>query len=363
MRKVVLFFCLSLFLSFTTAQTTITVMDSVIFYDGYAKLVVDTMLPKNILKHRNDLFARKLTAAELASIGTSLRMRVVFKALCDNYDRIASVNLALVPKGQNAYNPDSVQRMELGRFITPFMSKNIQPDTVSYAFNIDNIAELFKDKKLSKTYDFWMELYVFGVPYAAQKEVSGCSDRNDVFCGKLELTTNRPSHSQHSNILIPLLFNHGLNNYELGATDTIGLTTKQITFDVPYHLKDATLFLITSNHGSNEGGEEYIRRNHLVYVDGMLRLTFKPGRMSCEPFRRYNTQRNGIYGKSPKSDAEWQSFSNWCPGDVIDTRRIDLGPVSAGKHTFMIQVPSAVFEGEKGTIPLSLYLQGKRTKR
>jgi len=363
MRKVVLFLCFTLFLGFSTAQTTITVMDSVVFYDGYAKLVVDTMLPKNILKHRNDLFARKLTAAELASIGTSLQMHVVFKALCDNYDRIASVNLALVPKGQKAYNPDSVQRIELGRFITPFMSKNIQPDTVSYAFNIDNIAELFKDKKLTKTYDFWMELYVFGVPYAAQKEVAGCSDRNDVFCGKLELTTNKSAPSQQMNLLLPLFFNHGLNNYEAGATDTIGLTTKQITFDVPQNLKDAAFYLITSNHGSNQGGEEYIRREHLVYVDGMLRLTYIPGRVSCEPFRKYNTQRNGIYGKSPKSDAEWQSFSNWCPGDVIDTRRIDLGSVSAGKHTFLIKVPTAVFEGKQGVIPLSLYLQGKRSKR
>lgn len=359
-RILVLLLCILLFSNSTVAQTTITVMDSVIFYDGYAKTLLVPAPSKGVLRHRNDLNARKLTSSELASIGNRLQMRVVFKALCDNYDRIASVSMAMVPSGSKSYNPDSVQHIEIGRFITPFMSKNVQPDTVSYAFNIDNIASLLKDTELSRVYDFWMELSVFGVPYAAQKEVAGCSERNDVFCGKLELTTNEPAPAQHSTILMPLLYNHPLNNYVEGATDTIGLTTKCIVFTVPFNLKDAALFLITSNHGSNEGGEEYIRRDHFVFFDGLLKCTYKPGRQSCEPFRKNNTQSNGIYGKTPKSDAEWQSFSNWCPGDVIDTHRIDLGFVSAGNHRFLIQVPSAEFVGKQGNIPVSLYLQGKK---
>jgi hypothetical protein len=57
---------------------------------------------------------------------------------------------------------------------------------------------------------------------------------------------------------------------------------------------------------------------------------------------------------------EWQSFSNWCPGDVIDIRRIDLGAVSAGEHKFMITVPNAVFANREGNFPLSVYLHGKK---
>jgi hypothetical protein len=90
----------------------------------------------------------------------------------------------------------------------------------------------------------------------------------------------------------------------------------------------------------------------------VLKLTYKPGRLTCEPFRIYNTQANGIYGLTPRTPSQWQSFSNWCPGDVIDIRRINLGPVTAGSHTFMIRVPTAVFVGAQGNFPLSLYLHG-----
>jgi hypothetical protein len=44
---------------------------------------------------------------------------------------------------------------------------------------------------------------------------------------------------------------------------------------------------------------------------------------------------------------------------VIDTRVIPLGPISAGPHEFVIDVPDAVFVGGQGDIPFSLYLQAR----
>lgn len=286
-------------------------------------------------------------------------MRVVIGALCDNYDRIGNVNMALVPPGAETYDPATVEHIELGRFITPFMNKNIQPDSVPYLFNVDNVALLLKDSELTSSYDIWIELAVFGVPYAANTQVSGCAGRNDVFTGKLTFQTNDPVPEDDTNVLIPLFFNSTMNNYQVGATDTLGQTTRSITFNVAEDLTDAAFFLITSNHGANTGGEEYNRRFHYAYYDGNLALTYKPGRLTCEPFRQYNTQGNGIYGASPRTPAQWQSFSNWCPGDVIDIRRIDLGPVTAGEHTFLLRVPTAVFANGEGYFPLSLYFQGK----
>ena len=144
-----------------------------------------------------------------------------------------------------------------------------------------------------------------------------------------------------------------------GASDSVGLTRKTIEITLDEDAVDAQLVLITSNHGANAGGEEYIRRDHFVYLDGELALQYKPGRESCEPFRMYNTQGNGIYGTSPMTDEEWQSFSNWCPGDVIDTRVIPWGPVDAGTHEFVIDVPDAQFVGGQGDFPFSLYLQAR----
>ena len=341
------------------AQTTISVFNGVLYYDGYATTVNTPAPPAGVIRHRNDLYARQLTAAELQSIGTSLSMRVTIAAACDNYDRIGNVNLALVPKGATTYTPANVPHIELGRYITPFMDKNRSPSSVSYDYDISNMAALFKETSLNTQYDFWVELQVFGVPYAANTQIAGCSGRNDVFYGSLELTTNAPAPAQSTNVLLPLLFQASLNNYQTTATDTLGRTTRTVTVTVPANLSDAALFLITSNHGANSGGEEYNRRVHYAYFDNVLRLSYTPGRVSCEPFRQYNTQANGIYGPSPRTNVQWQSFSNWCPGDKIDIRRINLGAVPAGTHSFRIRVPSAQFVGGQGDIPTSVYLQGK----
>ena len=359
MKKLFFLFVFASYAALLSAQTTINVMDSLIYYDGYAAIVTSPPPPAGVLKLRNDLFARKLTGAELQSIGSTLQMNVVIHALCDNYDRIGNVNMALTPIGATTYNPDSVARIELGRFITPFFNKNVHPDSVPYTFNIDNVAMLLRDTTITHHFDIWMELQLFGVPYAANTQITGCSARNDVFLGRLQLVTNAPAAATND-VLIPLFINHDFNNYQAAATDTIGKTTKTITYTVADSLATASFYLITSNHGSNSGGEEYNRRVHYAFYDDSLKLTYTPGRTSCEPFRRYNTQGNGIYGSSPKSDASWQSFSNWCPGDVIDIRMIDLGPVSAGSHKFMITVPTAIFTGGQGNFPLSLYMQGKK---
>ena len=163
-----------------------------------------------------------------------------------------------------------------------------------------------------------------------------------------------------------------LNNYNENATDTIGKTTKTYTFEVPEDVQDAQLVIVTSNHGAggyldSDGvphyGEEYCRRMHFIYYDGDLALTYRPGRTSCERWRIYNTQSNGIYGATSKTDEEWQSFSNWCPGDVIDNRIIHLGAVKAGTHKVRITVPDAEFNGNAegqhdGNFPVSIFFQG-----
>jgi len=354
------FFIFSPVLYADDATTTLKFFDEILFYDGYAA-VVDEPVPDGIIRHKNSLYATKISPEQLASFGNTTKMHVTIKASCDNYDRIGNVNLAFVPKGEESYLPEDVERIELGRFITPFMDKNKQPDEVPYEFEIDYIKNIFRDKQILSVYDLWIELEVFGVPYAANTQIAGCAGRNDVFFGTLEFETSIPpiEEEEEDNVMIPLFFQQSFNNYNEDATDILGETVKSITFSLPDKTDYTKLVLITSNHGANSGGEEYNRRWHYVYFDEEEVLQYKPGRTSCEPFRIYNTQANGIYGLRPKTDAEWQSFSNWCPGDVIDTRIIDLGIITSGEHTFKIEVPDAVFRNKEGYIPLSLYLLAK----
>ncbi|WP_437276397.1 peptide-N-glycosidase F-related protein [Sorangium sp. So ce375] len=336
----------------------VPVLENITFYDGYAK-TVDEPIPDGVIRHNNSLVATRLTDEQLAKIQTTLKVRVIVGALCDNYDRLGSVNLALVPKGAKTYVSGEVDRIEVARFVTPFMNMNKQPTTVPYEWEASNLVPILKDPDLLTDYDFWFELGIFGVPYAANDEVPGCDGRNDTQLGSLLLHTDSTQEAQDFSVLLPLAIGEEFNNYAKGASDKVGTTRKTVSFELPADTQNAQLVLITSNHGANQGGEEYIRREHYVYVDGKLALQYKPGRKSCEPFRKYNTQGNGIYGQSPLSDAKWQSFSNWCPGDVIDTRIVPWGAASAGKHEFVIDVPDATFTGGEGNFPFSLYVQAQ----
>lgn len=358
--KLLFLFLASLSLNSSSAQTTISVYYYELFYDGYAATVSEPTTP-GVLRLRNDLFTTKLSADQLAAIGSTLQLSVLITAACDNYDRIGNVNLVLVPKGDATYNTNTAQKIELGRFITPFMNKNVSPTDVPYVFNIDNAAKILKDSALNLAYDFWVEFEVFGVPYAAQTQVAGCSGRNDVFYGTLDFITNEDTTIPNNTFLSAINFKKDLNNYQVGATDVIGQTIRTINYTLPQDITNASYYLITSNHGSNSGGEEYNRRFHYIYHDNVEVLNYKPGELTCEPYRVYNTQGNGIYGASPRTPAQWQSFSNWCPGAVIPIRTVTLGNVAAGAHTFKITVPTAVFVGAQGYIPVSLYLQGENT--
>jgi len=333
-------------------------MDSVVFYDGYAE-TVDDPTSKGIIRLNNAVQAVKLTDAQLDVIQPNLEIQVLIGALCDNYDRLGSVNLALTPKGLGTYVPSEVDRIEVARFVTPFMNMNRQPDTVRYDWDIDEVASILTDPALREAHDFWFELEVFGVPYAANTEISGCEGRNDVFRGWLALHTDSTDDPLGFGTFMPLAMQAAFNNYQEGASDALGATTKTIEFELEEDTEYAQLVLITSNHGANAGGEEYERREHFVTLDGRPALEYTPGRDTCEPFREVNTQGNGIYGPSPMTDEEWQSFSNWCPGDVIDTRIIEWGALSAGRHTFVLDVPDAEFVDDQGNFPLSLYLQAR----
>ena len=336
-----------------------------VFYDGYNDNVFDAGLEDGILRHRNSLYAKKLTAENMDWFGLETKIKVTIGALCDNYDRIGNINIALVPKGQETYDPFEVQRIEIVRFITPFMNKNSYPDEVEYKYDANLVGYLFHDMNLRDNYDLWLEFELFGIPYAANQQIAGCDSRNDVFRGSLEFTcTDEPAANNYNTVTVPIIMkkpeykSHNLNNYSEQGTDTIGTCTKTYKFTVPEKVADSQLVLVMSNHGANSKGEEYNRRLHLIYFNGEIISTFTPGGKSCEPYRYKNTQGNGIYGNSKKTDRQWAASSNWCPGDAIPVRYFELGALEAGEYEVMIRVPEAVFNEQQGDFPVSMYFQG-----
>lgn len=357
-----LFFLSVLITGFFNSQTTRTnIVSEAVYYDGYAALVSQPV-PTGLIRLTNARYARKMTDAELDGFKAKIAMRVTIGALCDNYDRLGSVFLAMVPKNQPTYTVDdaNVKRIEVARYITPFMNKNVSPLEVPYTYNISNLYNVFHDAALRNTYDMYMELDVFGVPYAAQTEIAGCSGRNDVFTGTLTFfSTNASATPTSYNNLTPILNYSKLNNYN--STDVPGQTVRITTFNLPNAITDAQFFVISTPHGANAGGEEYVRRDNFTYIDDVQMLTYKPGGTSCEPFRVYNTQGNGIYGTTPSSAADWTAWNNWCPGDAVPIRSFTMTSMTAGTHTLKHTIPAAVFNQQQGDVFLSVYMQSKNS--
>lgn len=341
----------------TPVITEVTIFNEVVFYDGYAA-TVNQPTPAGAIRKNNASYVTKLTPTQIASLSNKLKLKVTIGALCDNYDRIGGVFVNMVDKGVAFTEANVAKRLEVGRFITPFMNKNKNPSEVDYVFETDNLALLFNDPAISSMYDFWIELNVFGVPYAANTEVAGCGGRNDVFEGTLKFISTDESYDHTNQLFVPIVTYTELKKYDASGTDIVGQTVRTYNFNVASSITNAKLYVITSNHGANANGEEYNRRKHFIYFDNALVDTYIPGGKSCEPYRVYNTQGNGIYGSSPRSLATWLSFNNWCPGDIIPIRAYDLPNLNQGNHSFKIEVPDAVFPNNEGYFPVSVYIQG-----
>lgn len=330
----------------------ILVFDNVVFYDGYADT---STLPTqtNVVRLENSRYAKKLNAAEISSFLNTLSLNVKINALCDNYDRQGGVFFAFVPTGEPITSA-SKETIEIGRFITPFMNKNVAPNEVNYNYDLNHLIGVFKDSDFLLNNDIWVEFFLFGVPYAAHNEIPGCAGRADVFQGTLTFTSTSGANPNMNSIPKPLWSRLRMN--KTNDSDFVGYAGRVIYFTNYEMLNDANIQLITSAHGANSGGEEYVRRDHFVFFDNNQVLTYKPGGLSCEPFRQYNTQANQIYGTTVKTAAWWAQWNNWCPGDKIPNRIISLGNVSAGDHSFKITVPTGQFPNSNDEIYISAFI-------
>ncbi|MCY1004258.1 hypothetical protein OV079_01470 [Nannocystis pusilla] len=193
------------------APEAFPVLQDIVFYDGYAA-TVDEPIPDGVIRHSNALVATRFTEEMQAKVQTTLTLGVIVGALCDNYDRLGGVNLALVPKGAQTYVPADVDRIEVARFITPFMDMNKHPMTVPYEWQASDLVPILKDPELLAEYDLWFELSIFGVPYAANEEVDGCAGRNDTQLGTLLLYTDSKKPAPTFHHLVPVAISQDFNN-------------------------------------------------------------------------------------------------------------------------------------------------------
>ncbi|KOS06055.1 hypothetical protein AM493_08390 [Flavobacterium akiainvivens] len=373
MKKTLLALSFAAFFGFgANAQesTSLQVFDNAVFYNMYGGLVENEPVPEGAIRLRNTTVAKPLTDEQIAAFGNTLTLNVTAASLCDNYDRIGNVNLAFVPAGQTTYEFGAVtERIELGRFITPFMVPDGDVE-VPYTWDISHVLNILHHPVLAEQYDFWIEFEIAGYQGgpgqggAAVEYPTICANRQDVYRGSLELVSSG-TYEEQLVVFDALSHKFELKNYTLDGTDVLGQTEKTFTFYLNQPVENAKFYFINSNHGSNSGGEEYVRRWHYVYLDNAQKLSYRPGGLSCVPFFDYNTQSNCIYylcdgtnNTRPDTNSAW-SWNNWCPGDKVPTRVVELGNLEAGEHSFKMRVPAAQFTGAQGYFPLSAYFTGE----
>ncbi|WP_298427816.1 PNGase F N-terminal domain-containing protein [uncultured Kordia sp.] len=174
-----------------------------------------------------------------------------------------------------------------------------------------------------------------------------------------------PNHTKKQQTVIPLV---NTAKYASGQKlyDEFSRSDLQVEFDISEPFTNAKLYYITTGHGGHSGGDEFVKKENQISLDGKSIKTFTPWRDDCASFRRFNPtsgtwKANEFYDdvddceKIASSDL---SRSNWCPGSDIQPEIIPLNNLSQGKHTLTISIPEAqeAKQGEDNYWMVSSYI-------
>ncbi|WP_034061118.1 PNGase F N-terminal domain-containing protein [Lacinutrix jangbogonensis] len=123
----------------------------------------------------------------------------------------------------------------------------------------------------------------------------------------------------------------------------------EVDFNANKTYKNAKLHFITTGHGGHAEGDEFVKKEHQLYLDGENIKTWIPWRDDCASFRRFNptsgTWKASEFMENDKSEdmiaSSDLSRSNWCPGSQVLPEIINLGDLQKGKHSLKIAIPEA----------------------
>jgi GLPGLI family protein len=226
--------------------------------------------------------------------------------------------------------------VELMRFFTPFGIKHfnsritlkgkVWQDSVLYRQDISQFASLLSGK----------EVYI------------------GVFIGNYDrgghIVTGHITIHNDEGVITPLkqtlpLFNT-VNVMEMAGQEYSTMFDKSegltVTFKLVKPLKNAQLIYTTTGHGGWENGDEFVPKKNTILLDKKIVFDLTPWRTDCGSYRLYNPVSGNFSNGLSSSD---YSRSNWCPGTVTNPFIIDLGNLSAGKHTIQVKIPQGKPEG------------------
>lgn len=158
--------------------------------------------------------------------------------------------------------------------------------------------------------------------------------------------TIHPQENETKNTAFALPLFNTTNVMEMGGQEYATMFSVEkgleVTFTLDKSLKNAQLRYITTGHGGWENGDEFLPKKNSIYLNEQLAFSFIPWRQDCGSYRLFNPA-SGNFGNGLSSSD--YSRSNWCPGTVTNPMLIELGDLSAGKHSIRIQIPQGLPEG------------------
>lgn len=257
-----------------------------------------------------------------------------------------------------------IPTVEIMRFMTPFGVGHYSKDTLSYPKRmpvfVDGWAENVSWKQdITDLYGMmtdsvWVGIYI------------DSWDKNGYKASvKFNFDENKaPSFPMKPKKVEPLIN----TVYYVGQTYPAIFADQdvKVDFDVPANAKNVELKYIVTGHGGHSGGDEFVRRENILSIDGDTVYQFVPWRTDCATFRRYNPTsgvwlrgRTAAYIDSKKGGYAEKNIeetiassdlsrSNWCPGSDVAPQVIELSDIKPGKHTFTISIPEAQpMDGDK----------------
>lgn len=131
------------------------------------------------------------------------------------------------------------------------------------------------------------------------------------------------------------------------------------SFTLPEGAKNVRLYYTTTGHGGHSGGDEFVKQENILKVDGESVFKFTPWRDDCAQFRRFNPGTGVWLIKDTAQYIDWKTWkykqkvieerlgssdlsrSNWCPGSKVSPVVVPLNNIKAGQHSFTISIPNA----------------------
>ncbi len=240
----------------------------------------------------------------------------------------------MTPFGVGFYN----DKMELRR--PPYIP--VWEKEVNWKLNItDHLSELEQEVWIGVWIDTWTEGgYELSLDFIYDETDGPCYAKNQTEIEPLVNTVYYMGPQKHPDIF--------------ARKDLI------VEANIPEHAKKIRLKYITTGHGGHSGGDEFVKKENIIYLNGEKIFSFIPWRDDCASFRRYNPgtgtwfegERDGEYidweeGKyktkkvNERISSSDFSRSNWCPGSCVIPEEIALPNLKPGLHKFTFSIPEA----------------------